>query len=107
MCRLFLLGEGNVNINIYRCEEFQRQGCKVYATSRRIETIADFKTGGIEKLALDVNSDESVAAVLAHIMEKEGKIDVVVNNAGLIVPGKTHLTRTSLVTFTCITQQAP
>ncbi|KAF8973623.1 oxidoreductase [Flammula alnicola] len=71
------------------CEEFALQGCKVYATSRRVETIADFKDGTIEKLALDVNSDESVSQVLEHIVEKEGKIDVVVNNAGVIAPGPT------------------
>ncbi|KAF8973621.1 oxidoreductase [Flammula alnicola] len=69
------------------CEEFARQGCKVYATSRKVETIADFKDETVEKLTLDVNSDESVSKVLEHIVEKEGKIDVVVNNAGVIAPG--------------------
>ncbi|KAF9477508.1 oxidoreductase [Pholiota conissans] len=69
------------------CEEFSRKGCKVYATSRRIEAIAPFSDDSIERLALDVNSDENVAAVLAHIVEKQGRIDVIVNNAGLISPG--------------------
>jgi 1-acylglycerone phosphate reductase len=70
-----------------RCEEFARQGCKVYATSRRTETIADFSNESIEKLALDVTSDESVDKALNSILEKEGKIDVVVNNAGVSSPG--------------------
>ena len=69
------------------CEEFARQGCKVYATSRRVETIADFHDSSVQKLALDVTSDESVESVLNHITEVEGKIDVVVNNAGLISAG--------------------
>jgi 1-acylglycerone phosphate reductase len=59
----------------------------VYATSRRVESITPFADESIERLALDVNSDESVTAVLAHIVAKEGQIDVVVNNAGVIVPG--------------------
>lgn len=72
----------------HRCEEFARQGCKVYATSRRVETIADFANGShIEKFALDVNSDESVAKILEHITETDGKLDVLVNNAGVIAPG--------------------
>jgi NAD(P)-dependent dehydrogenase (short-subunit alcohol dehydrogenase family) len=72
----------------HRCEEFARQGCKVYATSRRVETIADFAEGSnIEKFALDVNSDESVAKILEHIAETDGKLDVLVNNAGVIAPG--------------------
>lgn len=70
-----------------RCEEFARQGCKVYASSRRTETIADFADSNIEKLSLDVTSDESVQKALAEIVEKEGKIDIVVNNAGVIAAG--------------------
>ncbi|KAF9056580.1 oxidoreductase [Panaeolus papilionaceus] len=69
------------------CEEFARQGCKVYASSRRTETIADFADSNIEKLSLDVTSDESVQKALAEIVEKEGKIDIVVNNAGVIAAG--------------------
>lgn len=69
-----------------RCEEFARQGCKVYATSRRVETIADFSNDSIEKLALDVTNDEKVQNALKFIVEKEGKIDVVVNNAGMSAP---------------------
>ncbi|KAF8167694.1 oxidoreductase [Crassisporium funariophilum] len=69
------------------CEEFARQGCKVYATSRKTETIADFDDKSIERLPLDVTSDESVQKCLDRIVEKEGKIDVVVNNAGLIAAG--------------------
>ncbi|CAA7265962.1 unnamed protein product [Cyclocybe aegerita] len=69
------------------CEEFARQGCKVYATSRRIETIEVFGNESIERLALDVTSDEDVKKGLDYIVEKEGKIDVVVNNAGIIGAG--------------------
>lgn len=75
---------------ISRCEEFARQGCKVYASSRKIETITNFEDKTIEKVSLDVTSDESVQNALNHIIEKEGKIDVVVNNAGLIAPGNLH-----------------
>ena len=75
------------NLAHSRCEEFAHQGCKVYATSRKIESIADFSDGTIEKISLDVTSDESVQNALNHIVEKEGQIDVVVNNAGLLAPG--------------------
>lgn len=59
----------------------------MYASSRRAESIGDFKSPDVEKLALDVNNDENVATALAYIVEREGKIDVVVNNAGVIAPG--------------------
>ena len=41
----------------------------------------------MEKLQLDVTSDENVQRVLDLIVEREGKVDVVVNNAGMIAPG--------------------
>ncbi|GLB35945.1 putative short-chain dehydrogenases reductases (SDR) family protein [Lyophyllum shimeji] len=69
------------------CNEFARQGCKVYATSRKVESIGDFSFPSVEKLALDVTSDEAVERVVKHIVEVEGKIDVVVNNAGLAYSG--------------------
>jgi len=37
---------------------------------------------GIETLALDVTSDEDVQNVVDHIVKVEGRIDIVVNNAG-------------------------
>ncbi|KAF6766612.1 hypothetical protein DFP72DRAFT_867129 [Ephemerocybe angulata] len=69
------------------CEEFARQGCKVYATSRRVETIAESSFPSIERLPLDVTSDESVAKAVEHIIEQDGKLDILVNNAGALVPG--------------------
>ncbi|KAK0198935.1 oxidoreductase [Armillaria mellea] len=54
------------------CEQFAQQGCKVYATSRSVETIQGFKDPNIEVLALDVTSDDNV---------EQGRVDVVVNNA--------------------------
>lgn len=56
-----------------------REGYKVYGTSRRGSEL-DGKP--FEILALDVNSDASVEAAVAEILRKEGRIDVLVNNAG-------------------------
>ena len=54
-------------------------GYKVYGTSRR-----PAKTGGrpFELLPLDVTSDESVAAIVKELLRLEGRIDLLVNNAG-------------------------
>jgi len=88
MSRVVLVtGCSTGGIGFALCNEFARQGCKVYATSRKVESIADFPYSSVEKLALDVTSDEAVERVVKHIAEVEGKIDVVVNNAGLAFPG--------------------
>ena len=59
----------------------------MYATSRKVETIGEFEHDTIEKLALDVTSDEDVQRAVQHILEVEGKIDIVVNNAGMFYAG--------------------
>jgi NAD(P)-dependent dehydrogenase (short-subunit alcohol dehydrogenase family) len=54
-------------------------GYKVYGTSRRA---APAGQRPYEMLALDVTSDESVAAAVGELIRREGRIDLLVNNAG-------------------------
>ncbi|WP_213763580.1 SDR family oxidoreductase [Caballeronia sp. dw_19] len=54
-------------------------GHRVYGTSRKSDAVTD---AAWPMLALDVCSDLSVRACLAEILEREGRIDVLVNNAG-------------------------
>lgn len=54
-------------------------GYKVYGTSRRG---AQAGNRPFEMLALDVTSDESVAAAVSEVIRRDGRIDLLVNNAG-------------------------
>jgi NAD(P)-dependent dehydrogenase (short-subunit alcohol dehydrogenase family) len=54
-------------------------GYRVYGTSRRAARAAQ---RSFEMLPLDVTSDESVAAAVRDVMRLEGRIDLLVNNAG-------------------------
>lgn len=63
-------------------EEFHRRGHVVYATARRLDSLAPLAAQGLRTLALDVNDDASIAAALAEVAREAGKIDVLVNNAG-------------------------
>ncbi len=54
-------------------------GYKVYGTSRR-SAAADERS--FEMLCLDVTSDASVDAVVKELVRREGRIDLLVNNAG-------------------------
>jgi NADP-dependent 3-hydroxy acid dehydrogenase YdfG len=57
-------------------------GYKVYATARRPESIADLKELGCQTLALDVTSEDSMAAAVKQVTEAEGAVGVLINNAG-------------------------
>ncbi|MES2163686.1 MAG: oxidoreductase [Pseudomonadota bacterium] len=60
-------------------------GYKVYGTSRRG---AQAGQQPYEMLSLDVTGDASVSAAVAEVMRREGRIDLLVNNAGVgVAPG--------------------
>src|SRR5213592_1207349 len=54
-------------------------GYKVYGTSRRGATASQ---RSFEMLPLDVTSDASVEAAVREVIRREGRIDLLVNNAG-------------------------
>src|SRR4051812_33067087 len=60
-------------------ERLAQAGYKVYGTSRR-EVPAGQRS--FEMLRLDVTSDESVEAAIREVIRVNGRIDLVVNNAG-------------------------
>lgn len=62
-------------------EALVRAGYKVYGTSRRPAQGQPGKRT-FEMLALDVTSDQSVADAVNEVLRLEGRIDLLVNNAG-------------------------
>ncbi|WP_343694994.1 oxidoreductase [Flavobacterium sp.] len=58
------------------------QGHKVYALARRIEQMQDLKQLGGNPIEMDVTSEKDIQKVVDSIIQKEGKIDVLWNNAG-------------------------
>ena len=65
--------------------ELVQAGFTVYGTSRK--ATAGEERNGIVFLPLDVTKDESVAAVVREVLERSGRIDVLVNNAGFGTAG--------------------
>ena len=56
-------------------------GFTVYGTSRR--AAAGEERDGVVFLPLDVTDDASVAGAVREVLERSGRIDVLVNNAGI------------------------
>lgn len=64
---------------------FAAQAFEVFGTSRNPHRTAP--TPGVELIALDVTDPESVASAVSTVMDRAGRIDIVVNNAGFGVLG--------------------
>ncbi|KZV97841.1 NAD(P)-binding protein [Exidia glandulosa HHB12029] len=63
--------------------EFHAKGCRVFATARNVDKLADLQAKGIETFALDVTNDASVKSAVAKISELTGgTLDILFNNAG-------------------------
>ena len=59
----------------------------MYGTSRRAKPEGSERPLGFEMIQMDVNDDESVARGVGLIVEREGRLDVAVNNAGISMVG--------------------
>ena len=63
-------------------ELLAQRGWNVYATARRVESIADLEGKGCKVLALDVCDEASMQAAVASVEQAEGAVGALVNNAG-------------------------
>jgi NAD(P)-dependent dehydrogenase (short-subunit alcohol dehydrogenase family) len=59
-----------------------RAGHTVYASARRPDTLAELVAGGCRPLSLDVTDEASMAAAVRQVEAEQGRLDVLVNNAG-------------------------
>jgi len=58
------------------------EGWKVWATARNVDSLEDLRAQGCEVLALDVTSEESMVAAVNAVVEADGAVGVLINNAG-------------------------
>lgn len=59
-----------------------QQGITVYGAARRVERMQDLKDQGMHVVALDLTDDASIENCVNTVLEKEGRIDILINNAG-------------------------
>lgn len=83
MEKVILITGASSGIGLETAKLFQSKNWKVAATMRSPERAEDLrKIADLETFRLDVTDVESIKAAIAGALEKFGRIDAVVNNAG-------------------------
>ena len=57
-------------------------GYKVYGAARRTDKMKSLEDKGISVVPLDLTKEESIVSCVDTILKKEGRIDILINNAG-------------------------
>lgn len=83
MKRVALITGASSGIGMATANMLAKKGYTVYGTSRKERENTEF----ITYLQLDVTDDASVKACVGKILEKEERLDVLVNNAGNAIVG--------------------
>ncbi|PPE72318.1 short-chain dehydrogenase/reductase [Solimonas fluminis] len=85
--RVVLITGASSGIGKACAEYLQGLGYRVYGTSRRAAALPPEPGPGLRLIAMDVTSEESVRRAVELVLAREGRIDVVVNNAGWGIAG--------------------
>ena len=88
----------STGIGYHAALRFGRSGNRVYATMRNLAKAGPLREAAaaenldVRTVQLDVDSPESIDQAIAHVLREEGRIDVLVNNAGVTGVGPVETT---------------
>ena len=89
MCKVAIVTGGTSGIGRATALALQADGWTVYELSRRAEGMAD-----VRHIVADITKEETLSAAVAQVMAEEGRIDLVINNAGFGISGAIEFTAT-------------
>lgn len=88
--KIALVTGGTSGIGLGTCRALRQRGCKVYEMSRR-EKGTD---PAIEHLQADITQEDQVQKAVQKVYNREGRIDILINNAGYGISGAIEFTPT-------------
>ena len=80
--KVILLTGASSGIGYETALKLAQQGHKVYGAARRVERMEPLRESGVVPIQMDVTDEASMAAGVQQIIDAEGRIDVLINNAG-------------------------
>lgn len=87
MGQIVIVTGGSSGIGAAAAEYLAAHGCTVYELSRRGKS-----TGTVRHITADVTDEASVAAAVQTVLDAEGRIDILLNNAGFGISGAVEFT---------------
>ncbi|MFL6107086.1 MAG: oxidoreductase [Marmoricola sp.] len=82
MSPVALVTGGSSGIGECTVAELLDAGYTVYTVARRVERMQPLAEAGAHVFAMDVTDDDSMVAGVRRIIDEQGRIDLLVNNAG-------------------------
>lgn len=80
--KVILITGASSGIGYDAAQALARQGHKVYAAARRLKLMEPLNADGVQVLKMDVTDEASMQQGVEAVIQAEGRIDVLVNNAG-------------------------
>lgn len=80
--KVILITGASSGIGYDAAQNLAEQGHRVYASARRVERMEPLKAFGVQVLRMDVTDESSMVEGVRSVLQVEGRIDVLVNNAG-------------------------
>jgi len=82
MKKVVLITGASAGIGKETAKLLAENGFIVYGAARRVEKMEDLKSAGVRLLAMDVTNENSMVKGVQEIINKEKRIDILINNAG-------------------------
>ena len=80
--RVAIITGASSGIGEATARQLHDSGWIVVAGARRVERMASLAAAGVDVVALDVTDDASMTSVVRSVVDRYGRIDLLVNNAG-------------------------
>ena len=90
MNKVVMITGGSSGIGLCTAAALRDRGCKVYELSRR-----DSEVTGITHIKCDITDEAQIAAAVGQVMTENGRIDILINNAGFGISGAVEFTDTT------------
>ncbi|WP_373712409.1 oxidoreductase [Streptococcus sp.] len=82
MSKIILLTGASSGIGFQIAKDLAKEGHKVYGAARHLEKMEILKRFGVRPIYLDLTNEQTIKQAVSVIIENEGRIDLLLNNAG-------------------------